>query len=29
MKVEKKDNIDRFTKKLEEQGFRILSIQED
>lgn len=29
MKVEKKDNIDRFTKKLEEQGFRVLSIQED
>lgn len=29
MKVEKKDNIDRFTKKLEEHGFRILSIQED
>lgn len=29
MKVEKNDNIDRFTKKLEEQGFRILSIQED
>jgi CBS domain-containing protein len=29
MKVEKKDNIERFTKKLEEQGFRILSIQED
>lgn len=29
MKVEKKDNIDKFTKKLEEQGFRILSIQED
>jgi len=29
MKIEKKDNIDRFTKKLEEQGFRILSIQED
>ncbi|MEH7495235.1 CBS domain-containing protein [Neobacillus niacini] len=29
MKVEKRDNIDRFTKKLEEQGFRVLSIQED
>lgn len=29
MKIEKKNNIDRFTKKLEEQGFRILSIQED
>ncbi|WP_223591617.1 CBS domain-containing protein [Neobacillus bataviensis] len=29
MKVEKKNNIDRFTKKLEEHGFRILSIQED
>ncbi|MDR6998577.1 CBS domain-containing protein [Neobacillus niacini] len=29
MKVEKKDNIDKFTKKLEEHGFRILSIQED
>lgn len=29
MKIEKKDNIDRFTKKLEEHGFRILSIQED
>lgn len=29
MKIEKKDNIDRFTKKLEDQGFRILSIQED
>lgn len=28
MKVEKKGNIDRFTKKLEEHGFRILSIQE-
>jgi CBS domain-containing protein len=28
MKVEKKDNIDKFTKKLEEHGFRILSIQE-
>jgi predicted transcriptional regulator len=29
MKVEKKDNIDRFTTKLEEHGFRILSIKED
>ncbi len=29
MKIEKKDNIARFTKKLEEHGFRILSIQED
>ena len=29
MKIEKKDNIDRFTKKLEEHGFRILGIQED
>ena len=29
MKIEKKDNIDRFTKKLEEHGFRILSIEED
>ena len=29
MKVEKKNNIDKFTKKLEEHGFRILSIQED
>jgi signal-transduction protein with cAMP-binding, CBS, and nucleotidyltransferase domain len=29
MKIEKKDNIDKFTKKLEEYGFRILSIQED
>lgn len=28
MKIEKKNNIDRFTKKLEEYGFRILSIQE-
>ncbi|GHH98157.1 CBS domain-containing protein [Neobacillus kokaensis] len=28
MKIEKKDNIDRFVKKLEEHGFRILSIQE-
>jgi len=29
MKIEKKDNIDKFTKKLEEYGFRILSIEED
>ena len=29
MKIEKKDNIDRFTKKLEEHGFRILDIHED
>ncbi|MFJ5715703.1 CBS domain-containing protein [Neobacillus sp. NPDC093127] len=29
MKVEKKDNIDKFSKKLEEHGFRILSIEED
>jgi len=29
MKIEKKDNIDKFTKKLEEHGFRILSIKED
>jgi predicted transcriptional regulator len=29
MKIEKKDNIDKFTKKLEDYGFRILSIQED
>ncbi|MDP4087138.1 MAG: CBS domain-containing protein [Bacillota bacterium] len=29
MKIEKKDNIDRFTTKLEEHGFRILSIKED
>lgn len=29
MKVEKKDNIEKFTKKLEESGFRILNIQED
>jgi CBS-domain-containing membrane protein len=28
MKVEKNDNIDKFTKRLEEHGFRILSIQE-
>jgi signal-transduction protein with cAMP-binding, CBS, and nucleotidyltransferase domain len=28
MKVEKNDNLDKFTKKLEEHGFRILSIQE-
>ncbi|MCM3766536.1 CBS domain-containing protein [Neobacillus niacini] len=29
MKIEKKDNIDKFVKKLEEHGFRVLSIQED
>ncbi|MEH7094752.1 CBS domain-containing protein [Neobacillus vireti] len=29
MKIEKKDNLDRFTKKLEEHGFRILDIHED
>ncbi|WP_066060904.1 CBS domain-containing protein [Neobacillus soli] len=29
MKIERKDNIDKFTKKLEEHGFRILSIEED
>lgn len=29
MKVEKNDNIDKFTKKLEKSGFRILDIQED
>jgi CBS domain-containing protein len=29
MKIEKKNNIDKFTKKLEEHGFRILSIEED
>ena len=29
MKIKKKDNIDKFTKKLEEYGFRILSIEED
>lgn len=28
LKVEKNDNLDRFTKKLEEHGFRILSIKE-
>ncbi|WP_251555251.1 CBS domain-containing protein [Neobacillus muris] len=28
MKIEKKNNIDKFVKKLEEHGFRILSIQE-
>jgi CBS domain-containing protein len=28
MKIEKKDNIEKFTKKLEESGFRILSIEE-
>lgn len=29
MKIEKKNNIDRFTKKLEEHGFRVLSVRED
>jgi CBS-domain-containing membrane protein len=29
MKVEKKDNIDKFIKNLEDSGFRILYIQED
>ncbi|WP_462412061.1 CBS domain-containing protein [Neobacillus sp. Marseille-QA0830] len=29
MKIEKKNNVDKFLKKLEEHGFRILSIQED
>lgn len=29
MKVEKKDNIDKFIRKLEEHGFRILNIYED
>ncbi|SFA98153.1 MULTISPECIES: CBS domain-containing protein [unclassified Bacillus (in: firmicutes)] len=29
MKVEKKDNMDKFIKKLEEHGFRILDIAED
>jgi signal-transduction protein with cAMP-binding, CBS, and nucleotidyltransferase domain len=28
MKIEKKDNIDKFTRKLEESGFRILNIDE-
>ncbi len=28
MKIEKNDNIDKFVKKLEDHGFRILSIQE-
>lgn len=28
MKIEKKDNVDKFIKKLEEYGFRILSVQE-
>ncbi|MFD2445886.1 CBS domain-containing protein [Bacillus sp. CGMCC 1.16607] len=28
MKVEKKDNLDKFVKKLEESGFRILNIDE-
>ncbi len=29
MKIEKKDNIERFVKKLEDSGFRILDIHED
>ncbi|MGD7045461.1 CBS domain-containing protein [Jeotgalibacillus proteolyticus] len=29
LKIEKKDNIDRFLKKLEKSGFRILDIKED
>lgn len=29
MKIEKNNNLERFTKKLEEHGFRIISIQED
>jgi CBS domain-containing protein len=29
MKVEKKDNIDKFVEKMEESGFRILYIRED
>jgi CBS domain-containing protein len=29
MKVEKKDNIDKFVKKLEDSGFRVLNIHED
>lgn len=29
MKIEKKDNIDKFIKKLEESGFRVLDIHED
>jgi hypothetical protein len=29
MKVEKKQNMDKFLKKLEQSGFRILSIHED
>ncbi|AGK54733.1 CBS domain-containing protein [Bacillus sp. 1NLA3E] len=29
MKIEKKDNIDKFLQKLEDSGFRILSIDED
>jgi CBS-domain-containing membrane protein len=29
MKIEKKSNVDRFTKKLEEHGFRVLSVKED
>lgn len=29
MKIEKNNHVDRFTKKLEEHGFRILSVKED
>ncbi len=29
VKIEKKDNVDKFTKKLEDSGFRILDIHED
>lgn len=29
MKIEKKDNLDKFVKKLEDSGFRILDIHED
>ncbi|WP_409251208.1 CBS domain-containing protein [Bacillus sp. SCS-153A] len=29
LKIEKKDNVDKFLKKLEKSGFRILDIQED
>lgn len=28
MKIEKKDNVDKFIKKLEDHGFRVLSVQE-
>ncbi|KIL44227.1 hypothetical protein KP78_31910 [Jeotgalibacillus soli] len=29
MKIEKKDNVDRFLQKLNKSGFRILDIKED